>query len=370
MKKVLYIATITRHIMSFHLPYIKELKEKGYLVDVASNNNEYNYQIPNVNEQIDIPFERSPYSYKNIIAFIKLKKKIELENYDFIHCHTPIASVITRLVLDKKSKTKIIYTAHGYHFYKGAPLVNWLIYYPVEKKLSKRTNTIITINHEDYLISQKFNSDNVHILNGIGVDSTKFFKADVSLEQEIKKKLGIKSEDIILFYAAEFNENKNQKILVSSLKYLIKVNPKIKLVLAGEGEMKNELIKYAQEINVSANILFLGQINNIDDWLKVSKLVLSSSKREGLPVNLIEAMFSGLPAVVSNCRGNKDLIDHGKNGYVFNSKIELIYYILKILNDKKLYSEMSYNSLEKSKIYEVEIIKNNLLNIYNGVINV
>jgi len=151
---------------------------------------------------------------------------------------------------------------------------------------------------------------------------------------------------------------------------LIKVNPKIKLVLAGEGEMKNELIKYAQEINVSANILFLGQINNIDDWLKVSKLVLSSSKREGLPVNLIEAMFSGLPAVVSNCRGNKDLIDHGKNGYVFNSKIELIYYILKILNDKKLYSEMSYNSLEKSKIYEVEIIKNNLLNIYNGVINV
>jgi len=368
MKKVLFVATISRHIMSFHLPYIKELKEKGIEVHVASNNNEFNYNIPFIDQHFDIPFDRSPLSYKNILSYLLLKKIIK-QDYDFIHCHTPIASVITRLLLNKKSNTKVIYTAHGFHFYKGAPKMNWLLYYPIEKVLSKRTDVIITINEEDFSISKNFKNDNIHLLNGIGVDSSRFFKIDKSEKINLKKNFKLDDNDIILFYAAELNKNKNQIILIEAMNELILKDPKIKLVLAGNGPLTDKLKKVVKNFKLENNVIFLGQVDNIDQWLKVSDLVLSSSKREGLPINLIEAMFSGVPAVVSNCRGNKDLVEHGLNGYVYNNSQELVTYINRIINNEELRNFMSKNALEKSKKYEIEVIKKDLFDIYNNAVN-
>ena len=155
MKKVLFTATVTKtHINTFHLPYIKFFKEKGYETHVCSKNDFIGEEciIPNCDIHYDIQFERSPMNIKNIKAYMQLKKIINENEYEIIHCNTPVASILTRLAAIKARKkgTKVIYTAHGFHFFKGAPLLNWMLYYPAEKICSYFTDILITINKEDY----------------------------------------------------------------------------------------------------------------------------------------------------------------------------------------------------------------------------
>ena len=149
MKKVLFTATVDSHILQFHLPFLKMFKENGYEVHVATNGDE---SIPFCDKKIKISFERSPFKINNLKAIGQLRKVINEEQYDIIHTHTPMGSVVTRLAAKqarKKNNTRVIYTAHGFHFFKGAPILNWLVFYPVEKWLAKYTDTLITINKED-----------------------------------------------------------------------------------------------------------------------------------------------------------------------------------------------------------------------------
>ena len=196
MKKVLFTATVDSHILQFHLPFLKLFKDNGYEVHVATNGNE---EIPYCDVKHVIPFERSPYKISNLKAIKELKNVINEEKYDIIHTHTPMGSVVTRLAAKKARKryhTRVIYTAHGFHFYKGAPLLNWLVYYPVEKYLSKYTDTLILINEEDYnLAKKKFNKrcNNIEYVPGVGIDEKKFdFIMNNDEKNELRKSLGIK----------------------------------------------------------------------------------------------------------------------------------------------------------------------------------
>ena len=200
MKKVLFTATVDSHILQFHIPYLKWFKEQGYEVHVATNGDE---KIEYCDVKHKIPFERSPIKINNIKAIFKLKKIIENEKFDILHCHTPMGSVVTRLAAKnarKKYKTKIIYTAHGFHFFKGAPLLNWIIFYPVEKYLSKFTDCLITINKEDYnLAKRKFKSKRIEFVNGVGVDKSKFdFKMSDTEKHELRQSLGLKDDEFVI----------------------------------------------------------------------------------------------------------------------------------------------------------------------------
>ena len=180
MKKVLFVATVVRlHINMFHKPFIKWFHDQGWQVDVAANNDYENKEeclIPYCDNFYCLPFERSPLKKKNMDAYRQLKYLIDNNDYDIIHCHTPVGGVATRVAVGKarKNGTKVIYTAHGFHFYKGAPVINWLIYYPVERILAHRTDLLITMNQEDYGYAQKFKAKKVALVNGVGLELNKF----------------------------------------------------------------------------------------------------------------------------------------------------------------------------------------------------
>ena len=347
MKKVLFVATVTSHIKGFHEPYLKMLKEAGYKTYVAAKNNlKANEKIAFCDEYIELPIERNPFKIKNIRAIKKLKKSIEKEKFDLIHCHTPVGAVVTRLAAKKARKkygTRVIYTAHGFHFYKGAPIINWLLFYPVEKYLAKYTDTLITINKEDYeLAKRKFGRrcKDIEYVSGVGIDTKKF---DITMSKKekstLKKSLGLKKNDFILTCVARLDKNKNQGFLISAMKKIIDKYNDIHLLLVGPDELNGKYQKKVKKYKLENNVHFLGRRDDIPQLLSISDIVVSSSKREGLPANIMEAMIVGLPIVALKCRGMSDLIDNRKNGILVNNPVEMANSIEKIyLNELKLYN--------------------------------
>lgn len=323
MKKVLYVATVDIHIKTFHLPYLKMLHDMGYEVHVATNGIE---KFPYCDKKYTIPIERNPYKLKNLKAIKELKKIIDKENYDIIHCHTPMGSVITRLAARhaRKNGTRVIYTAHGFHFYKGAPVINWLLFYPVEKYLAKYTDTLITINKEDYeLAKSKFGRrcKDIEYVPGVGIDTKKFNIAMSGKEKlELRKKIGLKKNDFVLICVARLDKNKNQGFLIDIMKKIVSKNKNIHLLLVGPDEFNGKYQRETKRYKLENNIHFLGRREDVPQLLSISDIAVSASKREGLPVNIIEAICCNLPVIALKCRGIKELISNNKNGYICKEK--------------------------------------------------
>lgn len=367
MKKVLFTATVDSHILHFHIPYLKLFKDKGYEVHVATNGDE---EIPYCDVKHKISFERSPLKINNLKAISQLKKVIDKEQFEIIHCHTPMGSVVTRIAAKKarKNGTRVIYTAHGFHFYKGAPILNWCLFYPVEKYLSKYTDTLITINKEDYeLAKRKFKRcKDIQYVPGVGIDEEKFnVNMNESEKKEFKASLGLKEKDFVLTCVARLDKNKNQGFLIEVVRKLINKYKDIHLLLVGPDELNGAYQEQAKDIK--GNVHFLGFREDIPKILKITDVSLSASFREGLPVNILEAMCIGIPVVATNCRGNRDLVVNGKNGYLvelddkdnFSKSVELLYknkYKLNVETNKQKASKYVLTNIlkEMKKIYKVK----------------
>ena len=366
MKKVLFVATVDIHIKTFHLPYLKYFKEKGYEVHVATNTGDL---IDYCDVKHKICISRSPFKICNLKAIRELKKIINNEKFDIIHCHTPMGSVVARISAKrarKKYNTRVIYTAHGFHFYKGAPLLNWLLFYPVEKYLSKFTDDIITINKDDYNFALKKFKSRIHYVAGVGID-IKRFDIKMNDKQEImyKKEFGLKENDYVLTCVARLDTNKNQGFLIDIMQKVVKKYNNIHLLLVGRDEINGFYQRLVKEKKIDGNVHFLGNRDDIPKILSITDIVLSASKREGLPVNVLEAFASGTPVVALSCRGMYDLIDNGINGYVIdsNNREEYINRILRIYENPKLTEIISRNNREKIKNYDL----NNIINEYKKI---
>ena len=321
MKKALFTATVDSHILQFHIPYLKMFKENGYEVHVATNGNK---EIPYCDVKHVIPFERSPIKINNLRAIKQLKQIIKGEEFDIIHCHTPMGATVTRLAAKKARKkgTRVIYTAHGFHFFKGAPIKNWLMFYPVEKWLSRYTDCLITINNEDYkLARKKFKKcKQIELVYGVGIDENKFnFEMTVKEKKELKKSLNLEDSDFVLIEVGELNKNKNQIMAIEAMREIVKENSNVHLLLVGEGKLEDFYKNKIKEYNLENNVHMLGYRNDIPKLMKISDILLSLSYREGLPVNVIEGIMSKLPIIATNCRGNRDLVENGKNGVVIKT---------------------------------------------------
>ena len=367
MKKVLFSATVDAHILAFHIPFLKYFKEHGYEVHVATNGTE---EIPYCDKKIIIPFERSPFKINNLKAIKELRKVIQKEHYDIIHTHTPMGSVVTRLAAKKarRNGTRVIYTAHGFHFFKGAPLLNWCLFYPVEKYLSKYTDTLILINQEDYQrAKKKFRKcKDIKYVPGVGIDEEKFdFQMSEKEKLELRKSLGLKKDDFVLIYPAELNKNKNQILLIEAMEELVKEYPNIKLLLPGKDSYHGYYQKIVAEKNLCDHIFFLGFRKDIPELLKISDLAVASSLREGLPVNIMEAMCVGLPIIATGCRGNRDLVKDGENGYIVDFDTNLFKNkIVKLYKDNSIYERFSKNNLLCIRKYFERNILNDMKKIY------
>lgn len=367
MKKVLFVATVVKlHIMVFHIPYLEWFKKNGYEVHVCAKNdydNKEDCRIPFCDKYYNLEFNRSPLNFRNFKVFNQLKKIIDSNEYDIIHCHTPIGGVLARLAANKKRKngTRVIYTAHGFHFFEGAPVINWLFYYPIEKWLSRYTDVLITINEEDFRRAKKFNAKYVRYVPGVGVDVNKFNK--VSIEKTRKRlSIGVATNNFMIVSVGELNKNKNHEVIIKAISRL----ENIEYVLCGKGPMESYLKQLSKDFGINERIHFLGYRNDMTEIYKTADLFVFPSFREGLSLSLIEAMASGLPVVCSDIRGNIDLIEEGKNGYLVKADdIEgFRNAINKVINSKKNSKEFGNANAEKVKKYALENVLEDMKEIY------
>lgn len=370
MKKVLFVATVVKtHLMEFHIPYLKLFKENGFEVHVCSRNdykNKEDCKIPYCDKYFDIPFERSPFSLSNIKVYKELKRIIESNQYDIIHCHTPVGGALTRLAAKKirKSGTKVIYTAHGFHFYKGAPIKNWLLFYPIERVLTKYTDVLITINKEDYNLANKyFKVGKLEYIPGVGIDVDKFNKVVIN-KSEKRKELGVPEDAFIVLSVGELNKNKNHETVIKAIAKIN--NPNVYFLVCGQGELKNYLQAFIKEMRLENQVKLLGYRRDIAEIINVADVFTFPSFREGLSVALMEVMAVGIPIICSNIRGNTDLIEDGKGGYLveandvdaFENRINKI---IKTVEIKEKMGEFNKKAILK---FDINNVKKDMKRIY------
>ena len=377
MKKVLFVATVVKtHIMEFHIPYLKMFKEMGWETAVAARNDYENPSdcvIPYCDNYYNVPFERNPLKPGNLKAYKELKHIIDEDEYDIIHCHTPVGAMLTRLAAKQARKrgTKVFYTAHGFHFYKGAPAINWILYYPVEKWLSRYTDVLITINKEDFERAKTFKAGKVCYVPGVGIDLKKFNAGYVNKEQK-RKEIGVSADDFVLLSVGELIPRKNHEVVIralSVLKQLDKLNH-IEYVICGRGAYEADLRKLAEGLDVADHVHFLGYRNDISEICNCADLFVFMSHQEGLPVALMEAMACGLPAVCSNIRGNTDLVEDGVTGLLANNTPEEVAQsISKMKSDTALRNRVASAALQKIKQVDLSSVEDEMSKIYGGVRN-
>jgi len=365
-KKILYTASTETHFRSFHIPYLKLFKELGFEVHVAYKGEEL---LPYSDKVWTIPFERTPFNIKNIGAYKKLKKIIDENDYTLIHCHTPTASVITRLaaIRARKKGTSVLYSVHGFHFFKGAPLKYWLFFFPIEWLLSRTADAIITSNAEDYnnLVSNKFPVKDKYKTNGLGINDERL-TLDQYNYQEVRKELGYTSDDVVLLYIAEFNPGKRHEFILDALPKLIQTSPNIKLLFAGGGMLLDTMKKKALELKIDKNITFLGFKPNIGKYIKIADLGISASNREGFGIGVAEILTNSIPVIVTGIRGHTEFVFHNENGFLFevDNKKQFVDSVLKLVQNKELRREMGDRGGELIKKYSVHNTVEEMKKIY------
>lgn len=371
MKKVLLTATVQSHICQFHKPLVEILHNHGYEVHVAAKDNlmeKNGLKLDFVDKVYNVPFSRSPKSFDNIKAYNQLKDIIANGGYDVIHCNTPMAGIVTRLAAKKERKagTKVFYTAHGFHFYKGAPMKNWLIYYPVEKLFANYTDILITINEEDYkLAKEKFNTD-VRRIHGVGVDENRYSPVSYEQKSKMRESLGFTENQKIILCVGELLPNKNQKMIVNVMKFLKKDFPDCILLLAGNGPEKDNIEKEINALGIEQNVKMLGYCTFLEQYQRIADVAVSCSKREGLPLNIVEAMLTGNLVIATSNRGHCELIHNGINGFIvpIDDEVSMYKYIKKIFSDDLYRNKLSYNALKIAHLFGFESVKKELQQIY------
>lgn len=382
MKKVLIVASVISFIEWFNKENVEFLKNQlGCEVHIACNLDYMNdTDVDRTRKYIDrlkaenivlhnILFARSPLNKANFKAYKELKKIINAEKFDLIHCHTPAAAMITRLAARRmrKSGTSVMYTCHGFHFHNASPKKNWLIYYPVEKFLSRYCDYLVTINREDFNRAKTFHCKNVRYIPGVGVDIRKIqsLKVDVAAK---RKELNIPESAVLLLSVGELIERKNHEVIIRALGKL--KNPDIYYAIAGKGPLKGYLKKISSELQIQDNIIFLGFRNDIYELYHIADISAFPSKIEGLGLAGIEAMAAGVPLVSSNVHGILDYVTDGKTGYAvapddidgFAKAIDLL------VENKEMRGNMKQNCLEAVKPFELNNALKAMWDIYCEVL--
>lgn len=379
--RALITATVPSMIGQFNMKNIDLLIKLGYEVDVACNFNDktawpdekiikLKNDLKEKNVSLyQLDFERSIFNFRNNFkSYRQVKNLINVRKYDIIHTHTPISSLITRIAFKNSkiySKCKLLYTAHGFHFYDGNNNLKNIIFKNIEKYAARFTDIIITINKEDYYAAKKFklrDNGDVKYVPGVGIDIDRI-NSFHEMRNNLLDELDISKNSILLLSVGELNNNKNHKMIIESLPSL---SDNIHYLVCGEGPLRDKYIKISNELNVGNRFHLLGYRNDVLEIMKSCDIFVLPSKREGLSVALMEAMACGMPCIVSAIRGNRDLIEDHINGYLINPNN---CYNLRDIIDMIIqrHDTISFNNIDKSKDYSDCTISDLILKIYMGV---
>ena len=380
MKKVLIIASVASMIEQFNLSNIEILQEQGYETHVATNFENSGTIGHNkallLKEKLEknnvkcfqIDFPRGVGNFKdNIKAFNQLKKLVD-NDYYLVHCHSPIGGVLGRLVFWKKAN-RVIYTAHGFHFFKGGSKKDWLVFYPVEFFLSMKTDLIITINNDDTKVAKKFPSADVVQVPGVGIDWNRFQKKiSINQEKKIREFYKLKENSRVILSVGELSSLKNHILGVKAFPYIKTEN--IEYIICGIGPEEQKLKELVKENNLENQVHLLGYQTAIENLMSISELFLFPSRREGLGLAALEAMAAGLPLISSNVGGIKDYVQDGKTGCVLNDLdspeelAEKIDYLLNLKYEDKL--EMKKKNKSVSRKYDKSNVNKIMRDVYSS----
>lgn len=366
--KVLFCATVDYHFKLFHLPYLQWFAQRGWEVHVAAHGQ---LELPFVHYKHELPIQRSPLRGDNVKAYRQLCKLVEEHRFKLIHCHTPMGGMLARLAARKARHdhhTQVIYTAHGFHFFQGGSPLHWLLYYPLEKWLSRHTDCLITINEEDFHLAKRrqFKAMRIERVHGVGVSIARYHRQDESEIVRLRARFGFNKDHFLLIYTAELNKNKNQQLLIRMLPKLMQCAPQTRLILVGDGPLRERYERLAKRLGVSEYVRFLGYREDVPDLLAMCDVAVSASLREGLPVSVMEAMCSRLPIVATAIRGHRELINDGRNGFLFAPhQTDLFVQKLAQLSENKLQCEaMGLQSLKAIDRYKLEHVEHEMERIY------
>lgn len=372
--RILYVTSLSgRRINSFMRSAIIAARQLGYEFTIACNMDGADkvlyaedcetYGI----RAVHVDFVRNPLSGRNAKAIRQLSALMKSEHFDVIHCNTPVGGLVGRICAHCVRGVRVIYQAHGFHFWKGAPLINWLVYYPVEWILSYWTDILITINCGDYALARsKFRKPKLQYVHGVGVDLSRFkARSEESSSWEgIRDAIGITADKILLISVGELNENKNHEVVIRALAKCSQSN--VHYAIAGAGELKEHLEKLADDLGISQRVHFLGFRSDMPDVYRAADVFVFPSKREGLPSVVMEAMASSLPCIVSRIRGNVDLIAENEGGYLFNAdnSEELASCIDKAIAEQEWWPSMAAINRKNVLAFDLDVAVSELKAIY------
>lgn len=367
--KVLFVASVYTHLAAFHIPFMKLLQERGYEVNAAASSAEGRKEDVEAAGVTcwEVPFARSPYSSANIQAYCQLRALLEEHYFDLIHVHTPVAAFLARYLAKVTAQGPVLYTAHGFHFYKGAPRHNWLIYYNAERLAARWTDGLIIMNGEDYVNAQRLGFEpekNLFFVHGVGVELDRFFTPLVDAGG-VRAALGINPSDVVVTYVAEFNENKNHAFLLKAWPKFAERSGHSHLLLVGTGE-KMAALQRKVEQERTPRVHFLGYRKDVPQILRETDIVTLVSKREGLPRCVMEGMAAGKPVVATNVRGNRDLVEEGRTGLLveLGDVPGLATALQRLAADPALRASMGAAGREKIQDYSLEKVLAEMANIY------
>ena len=372
--KLLFILNVAKRVNNFSESSMLAARSLGFDFHIAGNWSYESDLARQADEELygikihQIDFIRAPYSPGNVKAYRQLKELVAREKYDFIHCNTPIGGVLGRIVGKKYKVKKVIYQVHGFHFYNGAPLLNWILYYPIEKLLSRITDTLITINKDDFEFAKKKiklrRGGNVLYVPGVGID-TKEFSSNAEIRSLKRAELNISDDDLVLISSGNLDKNKNFETAIKAVALQKRKN--VKLFICGSGSELENLTTLIENLGVEDRVKLLGYRSDMKELLCASDAFILPSFREGLSRSIMEAMASGLPCIVSKIRGNVDLIDDGIGGFLcspcdvtaFSEAIE------QLAESMELREAMSRINLEKIKLFDLATATDEMTKIYS-----
>lgn len=371
MKRLLLTCTDLMTIQ-FMIPHIRYLSENGYSVDLACSVvgdrlEDIKNAVGDIAKIHVIRLVRSPFSPSNINGYKDLKKVISENRYDVIWTNEPVMGVMTRLAARhvRKDGTKVIYMAHGFHFFKGAPLFNWLMWAPLETFMSRFNDVLVTINYEDYARAKKYmHTPVVEHIDGIGVD---FSDRECAVSRDEKRKqLGLSESDIALLSVGELQKRKNHEVIIKALADLN--NPNVKYIICGQGVLENRLLELISSLNLQNQVFLLGYRQDIPEIMNACDIYAHPSVREGLGLASLEAMAFGLPLITSNVQGLPDYVKNGVTGYMCSPKDVTAFSenINKLVCDESLRKKISAENKIQVCKYKVKEIQPVIKNILDG----
>jgi glycosyltransferase involved in cell wall biosynthesis len=364
----LFVATVYTHLAAFHLPFMKLLQEWGYEVHAAASPAEgRKEEVAAATGAVchDVPFARSFASPAHVPALRALLALFNRERYALIHVHTPAAAWLGRLAARLARQGPVLYTAHGFHFYRGAPAWYWLAYYTLERLAARWTDGLVVMNEEDYRAAQRMGfvpGRNLFLVHGVGVEVERYANAAPASREELGLHAGAK----VAVCVGEFTARKNHLLLLLAWREVVREVPEARLLLVGAGALRERVQFWVREMGLAESVRLLGFRRDVPDLLALADVLTLTSKHEGLPRAVMEAMAAGKPVVATDVRGSRDLVRHGENGFLVppDDPGVLARCLITLLRDPALARKMGERGREMVKPCTLENVLREMAEVY------